>query len=64
MLKAQNYDADIAEASKKAAATALNDKVQNGLRNFGSGVPTLGSSRSGQPKEKKKGGTFAEFGTE
>lgn len=65
VLKAQNYDNDIASATEKARATALNEKLQNGKKSFGAGVPTLnggGAGRAEQPK--KKGGSFADFGTE
>ncbi len=63
VLKAQNYDSDIASAGEKARATALNERMQNGLRNFGSGVPSLssGGGAQGERKPKKKGG-FADWG--
>lgn len=66
VLKAQNYDADIASASEKARATALNERVQNGLRNFGEpGVPNLSGGGTGQERKPaaKKGG-FRSWGEE
>ena len=63
VLKAQNYDNDIASATEKARATALNEKVQNGIKNFGSGVPNLsgGGKGAGERKPVNKVG-FAAFG--
>lgn len=55
VLKAQNYDADVAAAGDKAAARALNQKVQNGLKDFGSQVvPNLGSNGGRRPAPRKK----------
>lgn len=64
VLKAQNYDADIKAASDKAAATALNGRIQNNLRDFGqgAGVPNLGTSGGGKPAQRKKGNSLADFG--
>lgn len=64
VLKAQNYDADIKAASDKAAATALNGRIQNNLRDFGqqAGVPNLGVSGGGIPAQRKKSNTLADFG--
>lgn len=64
VLKAQNYDADIQAASDKARAAALNERVQNGLRGGGSGLPSLGSGGAGREEPKKKKGGFADFGME
>lgn len=63
VLKAQNYDSDIASAGEKARATALNERMQNGLKNFGSNIPSLssGGGAQGERKPKKKGG-FASWG--
>ncbi len=63
VLKAQNYDSDIASAADKARATAMNERMQNGLRNFGSGVPSLsgGGVGRGERQPKKRGG-FADWG--
>lgn len=66
VLKAQNYDSDIAAATDKARATALNEKVQNNLRDMGSGtglpaaMPTGGSAR-GERRRKKNDGSLAAF---
>ena len=49
VLKAQNYDADIKAAGDKAAAKALNQKVQNGMKDFSAGVPNLGGNGSRRP---------------
>lgn len=63
VLKAQNYDSDIASAAEKARATALNERMQNSLKNFGSGVPSLsgGGVGRGERQPKKRGG-FADWG--
>ena len=66
ILKAENYDNDIATATEKARATALNEKVTNGLKDFGTGLPPsmgTGGAGRGEKKPKKKGG-FADWGTE
>lgn len=63
VLKAQNYDSDIASATEKARATALNEKVQNGLRDFGTGLPQSMTTSSTGKKEKKKTSSFADWGT-
>lgn len=59
VLKAQNYDSDIASATEKARAAALNEHFQNEKKNFKApGVPTLGGnggSRPAQPKKKNDG---------
>jgi hypothetical protein len=58
VLKAQNYDSDIASATEKARATALNEKIQNGKKEFSAGVPSLGSGGAGgrtAPKRKNDG---------
>ena len=55
VLKAQNYDSDIASATEKARATALNEKIQNGKKDFaGAGVPSLGSGGAGGRAERRK----------
>ena len=63
LFNARHYDGDIAAATEKARATALNDKVQNNLRQFDAGVPNLsgGGKGAGEKAPKKKGG-FAAFG--
>jgi len=64
LVKGRNYDGDIASATEKAKATALNSKIQNGLKTFGEpGVPSLnGGGRGGSEKKPKKKGGFAAFG--
>ena len=63
VLKAENYDADIASATDKARATALNEKIQNGKKSFDAGVPTLnGNAGARAPKEKKNDGSLRSFG--
>jgi hypothetical protein len=55
VLKAQNYDSDIAAATDKARATALNEHFSNEKRNFQTpGVPSLGSGGAGGRVGKKK----------
>lgn len=63
LVKGRNYDDDIASATDKAKATALNSKIQNGLKTFGAGVPSLsgGGKAVGEKKPAKKGG-FADWG--
>lgn len=56
LFDARSHDADVAEAADKARATALNERVQNGVKNFNKpGVPSLGSGgASGRAKQSKK----------
>ena len=64
LVKGRNYDDDIASATEKAKASALNSKIQNGLKSFGEpGVPSLngGGKGGGEKKPAKKGG-FANWG--
>ena len=64
LINGRHYDNDIAEATEKASAAALNGRIQNGLKNFGeSGVPSLSGTGRGKGEQpiKKKGG-FADFG--
>lgn len=65
LINGRNYDNDIAAATEKAKASALNSRIQNGLKSFGneSGVPSLSGNAKGgtEPKPKKKGG-FASWG--
>lgn len=63
LFNARHYDGDIASATEKARAQALNERVQNGIRDFGAGVPNLsaGGKGSGERQPKKKGG-FASWG--
>ena len=65
LINARHYADDIASATEKARATALNEKVQNPLKDFkGAGVPNLsgGGAGSGEKKPKKSVSGFAEFG--
>lgn len=62
LIKGRKYDGDIASATDKARATALNEKVQNGVRNFDKGtglpqsMPTSGAGRgAAKPKKEKSG---------
>ena len=65
LFNARHYADDIASATEKARATALNDKVQNGLKNFDAGVPNLSGGGAGrETKPKKKAGGFASWGEE
>lgn len=63
LFNARHYADDIASATEKARAQALNERVQNGIRDFGAGVPSLsgGGKGSGERQPKKKGG-FASWG--
>lgn len=64
LIKGRRYDDDIASATDKAKAQALNQKVQNNLRSFGTGLPQsmpTGGAAKGEPARKKKTG-FADFG--
>ena len=66
LFNARHYADDIASAEDKARATALNEKVQNGLKNLDAGVPNLsggGKSREATPKKKNQRG-FADWGTD
>ena len=64
LINGRNYDQDIKTATDKARATALNEKVENGLKSFGTGLPkSLSTSGTGRTPEKKKGSSsFADFG--
>ena len=65
LFNARHYDGDIASATEKARATALNEKVQNGLKNFDAGVPNLSGGGAGrETKPKKRSGGFADWGKE
>lgn len=63
LLNGRHYDSDIESAKEQARATALNERMQNGLRKVGSGVPSIsgGGVGRGQAQPKKKGG-FADWG--
>lgn len=67
LINARHYADDIASAEEKARATALNEKVQNGLKNLDAGVPNLsGGSKSRENKQEKKKNPrgFADWGTD
>ena len=62
VLKAQNYDADVKAAGEKAAAQALNQRVQNGLKDFGDQVvPNLGGNGGRRRAPKKDDGSLRSF---
>ena len=68
VLKARNYDSDIASARDQAAARANNERMQNPLKSFDdTGMPASlgsgGASATPQQPKKKKGG-FASWGEE
>lgn len=55
VLKAENYDTDIAAATDKARAAALNEKVQNPLKQANTGLPqSMGTGGAGRGETKKK----------
>ena len=65
LFNARHYADDIASATEQARATALNEKVQNGLKNFDAGVPNLsGGGAARETKPKKRAGGFASWGEE
>lgn len=64
VLKADSYDNDLATASEKARAQALNEKSQNPLRNFNNMPPSLNGSGKARTAEPKKKGGFADWGKE
>lgn len=65
VLKARSYDDDLASASEKARASALNEKVQNPLREYDEGVmpPTLSQGGASMERKPEKRG-FASWGEE
>ena len=64
VLKAQQYDADMARATEQARATAMNEKVQNPLRTYDDDMPpTLSGGAGGQDSGiRKPKSDFASFG--
>ena len=54
LFNARHYADDIASASDKARAKALNERIQNGKRNFGTGLPASMSTSGGGRAEKPK----------
>ena len=64
LINGRNYDADIKTATDKARATALNEKLENGLKQFGTGLPqSLSTSGKGKTEKKKESSSFADWGT-
>lgn len=67
LVKGRNYDDDIKSATDKASASALNTRIQNGLKQFGEpGVPSLSNGGKGgsERKPQKKSHGFADWGEE
>lgn len=63
LINARHYADDIASATEKARATALNDKIQNPLRKPGTGLPqSMSTSGSGREKRPKNDGSLKTFG--
>lgn len=67
IIKARNYDNDIANAREEGAMKARNEKIQNKLKSPTEGEvpPTLsqgGSTKAGQPQTKKRSGFFDDLG--
>lgn len=62
LINARHYNGDIAAASDKARATALNDKLQNRLSRSGTGLPQSMSTSGGKRGEQKPNdGSLAQF---
>lgn len=64
LINARHYDGDIQAATDKARATALNEKIQNGKRNLGTGLPQAaptGGAGRGERKPKKDDGSLKSF---
>ena len=63
LFNARHYADDIKSAEEKARATALNEKIQNKVKTFDSGVPTLtGGARGVGEQPKPKPGGFKSWG--
>lgn len=60
ILKAQNYDGDIASAREKGSAQAMNERIQNPLKTFDDSdmPPTLSSGGAGVAEPNKKRQSF------
>lgn len=56
LFNARHYENDIAAASDKARASALNDKVQNQLSKGGTGLPQSMGTGGGRTSDKGKKG--------
>lgn len=63
LINARHYNDDIAAASDRARATALNDKLQNRLSRSGTGLPQSMSTSGGKRGEQKpkNDGSLAQF---
>lgn len=65
LINGRHYDDDIATATEKARAAALNERVQNNLKTFDAGVPSLsGGGAAREQKKPKSISGFKEFGTD
>lgn len=64
LINARHYDDDIKAAGEKAAAKALNSRIQNGLKKSDAGVPSLsgGGPGDGEKKPERKRGGFKDWG--
>lgn len=63
LFNARHYADDITAAEEKARATALNEKIQNKVKTFGDGVPTLtGGNGGGETVPKPRKGGFKDWG--
>lgn len=63
ILKAQNYDGDVAAAREKGSAQAMNDRIQNPLKKFDDSdmPPTLNGGGQGEPRQKKRNRFFDDW---
>lgn len=61
LTKAKNYDADIKDASEKAAMKARNEKMQNNVKDYKQNLPPTLSQATAQTAtpRKRKGGFFS-----
>ncbi|MCR4916279.1 MAG: hypothetical protein K6A96_11050 [Prevotella sp.] len=64
VLKADSYDSDMATATEKARAQALNEKSQNPLKKFDNMPPSLNGGGRGRTAEPRRRGGFADWGTD
>ena len=64
LINARHYDEDVKAAGDKAAAKALNSRIQNGLKKADAGVPSLsgGGPGNGEKGPKKNTGGFKDWG--
>lgn len=65
ILKAQNYDGDVAAARDKGSAQAMNERMQNPLKKFDdTGMPptlNAGGAGQGEPQKKKSQSFFSDW---